>query len=245
MQLLQAFSPQPIQKSTYWSGTSNFTLHLQINFTPHIFLVYNSLMVVWQEIENKLQLARESRQAGLEGKARVIARLAVADAIRELYTAENEPIPAGSAYDLLAAVTSAWLLPSKFEAMIEHFTQKVDANYHLPVEVDLIKDAESIIEWVQNKINGEGKPMSENPSKIKIYATSWCGGSRRARTIFNDNKIEYEWIDIDENPEAAKFVESVNRGYRSVPTIVFPDGTILTEPSSAELMAKLGLKLAF
>lgn len=87
--------------------------------------------------------------------------------------------------------------------------------------------------------------MTENPAKIKIYATSWCGASRRARNLFIDNHIEYEWIDIEENPEAAKFVESVNRGYRSVPTIVFPDGTILTEPSTAELMTRLGLKLSY
>jgi len=47
------------------------------------------------------------------------------------------------------------------------------------------------------------------------------------------------------NVEAGKFVESVNGGYRSVPTIVFPDGTILTEPSTADLMKKLGLKLPY
>ena len=83
--------------------------------------------------------------------------------------------------------------------------------------------------------------MTENAAKIKIYATSWCGGSRRARNIFNENHIEYEWIDIDIDIDAAAFVESVNHGYRSVPTIVFPDGTILTEPSSMVLMKKLGL----
>lgn len=83
--------------------------------------------------------------------------------------------------------------------------------------------------------------MTEQTSKIKIYATSWCGGSRRAKTLFDENKIAYEWIDIEENKEAAQFVESVNHGYRSVPTIVFPDGSILTEPSMLELMKKLGL----
>jgi len=86
--------------------------------------------------------------------------------------------------------------------------------------------------------------MTDNNEKIKIYATSWCGGPA-ARNIFIDNHIDYEWIDIDENVEAGKFVESVNGGYRSVPTIVFPDGTILTEPSTADLMKKLGLKLPY
>jgi len=68
-------------------------------------------------------------------------------------------------------------------------------------------------------------------TKIKVYGTSWCGDSRRARQFFDTNQIEYEWIDISEDPEAGKFVESVNNGYRSVPTIIFPDGSMLVEPS--------------
>ena len=87
--------------------------------------------------------------------------------------------------------------------------------------------------------------MSETSGKIKIYATSWCGNSRRARSVFDENHIDYEWIDIDENVEAGKFVESVNHGYRSVPTIVFLDGSILTEPTTADLMKKLGLNLPY
>lgn len=74
--------------------------------------------------------------------------------------------------------------------------------------------------------------------KIKVYGNSWCGDSRRARQFFEINHIEFEWIDIEKDAEAAKYVESVNNGYRSVPTIVFPDGTILVEPSSYELKEK-------
>ena len=77
--------------------------------------------------------------------------------------------------------------------------------------------------------------------KIIVYGTSWCGDSRRARSFFDSNHIDYEWIDIEKDPEAVKFVENVNHGYRSVPTIVFPDGTILTEPSQYELSKKVGL----
>ena len=220
-------------------------LDLQVNFTPVAPREYNTFMVVWQEIESKLQKAKEARQAGFEGRARVAARLAVADAIKVLYRAENEPLPGGSAYDLLKDVTATWLFPSKYYQLIEHFTLKVDAGYRLPPDVDLISEAESIVNWVKNQVHGDDRTMSENPGKIKIYATSWCGASRRARNMFKDNHIDYEWIDIDENPVAAKFVESVNHGYRSVPTIVFLDGSILTEPSTAELMTKLGIKLTF
>jgi glutaredoxin len=48
-------------------------------------------------------------------------------------------------------------------------------------------------------------------------------------------------VDIDADPAGRKYVESVNRGFRSVPTIVFPDGSILVEPSNMELSRKLGL----
>jgi len=47
------------------------------------------------------------------------------------------------------------------------------------------------------------------------------------------------WIDIDQNPQATEFVKQVNRGLRRVPTIIFPDGTILVEPDSESLRAKL------
>lgn len=77
--------------------------------------------------------------------------------------------------------------------------------------------------------------------KIKMYGTNWCGDSRRARHLFESNHIDFEWINIEEDPEAVKFVEEVNHGYRSVPTIVFLDGSILTEPSLYELNKKLGI----
>lgn len=78
-------------------------------------------------------------------------------------------------------------------------------------------------------------------TEIIVYGTTWCGDSRRARRILDENQIPYLWVDIDNDSEGRKFVEQVNRGYRSVPTIVFPDGTILVEPSSSELKEKLGL----
>jgi glutaredoxin-like protein len=83
--------------------------------------------------------------------------------------------------------------------------------------------------------------MSELQGKIIMYGTTWCYDTRRARAIFDQNKIAYEWVDIDKDIDGRKYVESVNRGYRSVPTIVFADGSILVEPSNMELTRKLGL----
>jgi mycoredoxin len=79
--------------------------------------------------------------------------------------------------------------------------------------------------------------------KIIMYGTTWCGGSRRAKKLFDDNKIEYQFVDIDKDKAAQVIVEGINNGFRSVPTIVFPDGSTLTEPSSEVLAAKLGVEI--
>ena len=79
------------------------------------------------------------------------------------------------------------------------------------------------------------------PSKITMYGTTWCGDCRRAKFFFDQNDIDYEWVDIDQDAEAARLVSEINNGYRSVPTIVFEDGTILVEPTNAELAHKLGV----
>jgi mycoredoxin len=78
-------------------------------------------------------------------------------------------------------------------------------------------------------------------NKIIIYGTTWCGDSRRARRFFDENNIEYNWIDIDIDREAGKLVEQINGGFRSVPTIIFPDGSTLTEPSTYQLRNKFNL----
>jgi mycoredoxin len=83
--------------------------------------------------------------------------------------------------------------------------------------------------------------MTEESSKIKFYATQWCGDCRRAFFLFKRNNIDLVYIDIDEDPEGEKFVKSVNNGNRSVPTIVFPDGSLLVEPNNQEILDKLNL----
>jgi mycoredoxin len=83
--------------------------------------------------------------------------------------------------------------------------------------------------------------MEEKTTEIVMYGTSWCGGTRRARLIFDQNHINYRWVDIDKDADARHFVEETNHGYHSVPTIIFPDGAILVEPSELELSKKLGL----
>jgi len=74
---------------------------------------------------------------------------------------------------------------------------------------------------------------------VILYGTSWCGDCRRARRVFAQIGTSYEDIDIDTDSQAKAFVEEVNRGSRAVPTIVFPDGSILVEPADIDLAAKL------
>lgn len=77
-----------------------------------------------------------------------------------------------------------------------------------------------------------------NPSQIVMYSTEYCSDCHRAKAFFETNKIEYIKIGLEGNEEATEFVMRVNHGNRSVPTIVFPDGTILVEPSWEDLREK-------
>ncbi len=78
--------------------------------------------------------------------------------------------------------------------------------------------------------------------KIVVYGTTWCPDCKRAKQFFGEHRIQYDWVDIEQDKEAAAYVEKVNNGARSVPTIIFPDGSRLVEPSNAELAEKLGLQ---
>lgn len=75
--------------------------------------------------------------------------------------------------------------------------------------------------------------------KISVYGTRWCGDSRRALKLLDERNIDYKWINIDKEKAGEKFVKETNQGNRSVPTIVFPDGSILVEPSNQALNEKL------
>jgi mycoredoxin len=80
---------------------------------------------------------------------------------------------------------------------------------------------------------------TKNPAQIVMYTTEYCSDCHRAKTFFEANKIEYLRVGLEGNEEATEFVLNINNGYRSVPTIIFPDGTVLTEPSWKELQDKI------
>lgn len=78
-------------------------------------------------------------------------------------------------------------------------------------------------------------------NSIIIYSTTWCPDCKRSKRFLGEQRIPYINVDIEQDPTAMAYVEKVNNGMRSIPTIVFPDGDILVEPSNAALAAKLGL----
>ncbi len=81
--------------------------------------------------------------------------------------------------------------------------------------------------------------MSNQP--ITVYGTTWCGDCRRALRLLDQHQTDYHYVDIEIDDQARAYVERLNRGYQSVPTILFPDGSVLVEPSSATLAQKLAL----
>ncbi len=74
---------------------------------------------------------------------------------------------------------------------------------------------------------------------LTVYTTSWCGYCHRLKTGLKAEAISYDEVDIEQDPGAAEFVGSVNGGNRTVPTVKFADGSTLTNPSAAQVKAKL------
>ncbi|HEX8598299.1 MAG TPA: FAD-dependent oxidoreductase [Chloroflexia bacterium] len=91
---------------------------------------------------------------------------------------------------------------------------------------------------IENKDNNKG--LSDE-SKLLMYGTAWCSDCKRSKEFFGEHRVPYEWIDVDEDPEGLAYIEQVQNGGHSVPTILFPDGSVLIEPSNAALAEKLGI----
>ena len=81
----------------------------------------------------------------------------------------------------------------------------------------------------------------ESP-KIRMFGAPWCPDCQRAKQFMAEQRIAFEWNDIDRDERARAYVQQVNDGKQIIPTIVFDDGSILVEPSNAELAAKLGIQ---
>ena len=78
--------------------------------------------------------------------------------------------------------------------------------------------------------------------RIKVYGAPWCPDCKRSKQFLGEQRVPYEWIDVDEDAQGLRYIEEVNQGKRIIPTILFPDGSILVEPSNAQLAQKLGIQ---
>ncbi|HEY8284213.1 MAG TPA: FAD-dependent oxidoreductase [Chloroflexota bacterium] len=78
-------------------------------------------------------------------------------------------------------------------------------------------------------------------TSLTVYGAPWCGDCKRAKKFLGEQRVHYGWVDVDSDPEGLAVVERANDGKHIIPTIVFADGSVLIEPSNAQLATKLGL----
>src|SRR5436853_574834 len=77
---------------------------------------------------------------------------------------------------------------------------------------------------------------------ITLYGTNWCADCKRAKQFFGEQRVHYDFVDIEDDAEAMSYVEEVNDGKQVIPVLRFEDGSLLVEPSNAELAEKLELQ---
>lgn len=80
-----------------------------------------------------------------------------------------------------------------------------------------------------------------NP-EIVMYGTLWCGDCKRAKQFFGEQRVPYRFVNVEEDAAGMRVVEEASGGKQIIPTIVFPDGSLLVEPSNPELATKLGIR---
>jgi mycoredoxin len=79
----------------------------------------------------------------------------------------------------------------------------------------------------------------QTSSRFTMYSTPWCGYCHRLKSQLDREGIDFEIVDIEQDPSAADVVMAVNGGNQTVPTLVYPDGSAQTNPSVAQVKAKL------
>lgn len=92
---------------------------------------------------------------------------------------------------------------------------------------------------MSNQTDNQLDNQPETATKIVMYTTNWCPDCWRAKQVMGAMKVAYQEVNINEDEAAVETVIRLNNGNRSVPTLVFPDGSILTEPTTAALAQKL------
>ncbi len=85
--------------------------------------------------------------------------------------------------------------------------------------------------------------MAREHTELTVYGTRWCPDVRRARRFLDQHGVVYAYVDIEQDDAARAYCDEVHDGSWVVPTIAFPDGTLLFDPSASELAARLGIEV--
>ncbi len=78
-------------------------------------------------------------------------------------------------------------------------------------------------------------------AKITVYGAPWCPDCKKSKQFLGEQRVPYNWVDIDFDEEGRRYVQQANNGKQIIPTIIFEDGSILVEPTNSEIAAKLGI----
>lgn len=79
----------------------------------------------------------------------------------------------------------------------------------------------------------------ESADELVVYGTGWCPDVRRSRAVLDGAGVAYRYVDLDADSEATRLVRRLQHGRRRIPTLVWPDGSVLVEPRDEELRARL------
>lgn len=80
---------------------------------------------------------------------------------------------------------------------------------------------------------------SDVSQPFTVYSTPWCGYCTRLKKQLTREGVTFAEVDIEQNPDAEQLVKKVNGGNATVPTLVFADGSAMTNPSLRDVLAKV------
>jgi len=93
--------------------------------------------------------------------------------------------------------------------------------------------------WAEDVFPSCLRSARDMQGTVTMYSTTWCGYCRRLKSQMEREGIAYTEINIEQDPDSAAFVEKANGGNQTVPTVLFADGTTMTNPSLAQVKQKL------
>ncbi len=117
---------------------------------------------------------------------------------------------------------------------------KVSLDYYLMKPWD---PPEERLYPVLDELLGEWKAHVRMPYEgIRLAGTLWSSASHNTRDFLTRNLIPYQWLDVEKDAKVRALVEEYNQGELRIPTLFFPDGSVMVEPNLRELAEKVGLK---